>query len=400
MININNKDWNDLTLEDIKEFLNNNDNENFFFEYKADGVSNKKIIEEISAFANTYGGYIFIGIEDDKSISGCKTWNEQRIHTVIHDSLTPVPNFDVKKFSDINGEILVLRVDEGILPPYITNTGKIYERISSGSFPINDSSKLTQLYYKNREHLEKIKNKIYFEDIGYKNIPQNLCACLDLGFSLNVYDKLNVQNKVLSPNFEKIVEVLKASKNEYSISRVGYSLLISVGKAETNFNGKIYLMEPGLHNFIEIMADGSIKCRIILYSSNSEEVNISSLLLIQILFKKIYSIIMGEDFSQQFISAYKYEKLNVFKQFYPILSEGDSIDEYDIYFKKYFEEHKQKYGNNLIIAGNRIPKNDFTNIDKRYFSNFNIDFNSQNIFKELFYSGHSLLGYIDKFSKN
>ena len=66
MININWKQWDQITKEDI-EILLASDDENFFFEYKNEDVSTKKLIKEISAFANTYGGYIIIGIDDDKN---------------------------------------------------------------------------------------------------------------------------------------------------------------------------------------------------------------------------------------------------------------------------------------------------------------------------------------------
>ena len=36
----------------------------------------------------------------------------------------------------------IIKIDEGTEPPYITNKGKIYERLSSGSFQIKDSNKV------------------------------------------------------------------------------------------------------------------------------------------------------------------------------------------------------------------------------------------------------------------
>lgn len=97
MVNINGKEWTKLEPLDIQRVISEQDfDESFYFEFKEDRVSNKKITEEISAFANTFGGYIFLGVSDDKQIEGCVDWNEQRIHTTIHDSITPTPSFDVK----------------------------------------------------------------------------------------------------------------------------------------------------------------------------------------------------------------------------------------------------------------------------------------------------------------
>lgn len=58
MINIANKEWKHLTVEDIVNTINTED-ESFYFEFKSDQVNTKKMLEEISALANTYGGYIF-----------------------------------------------------------------------------------------------------------------------------------------------------------------------------------------------------------------------------------------------------------------------------------------------------------------------------------------------------
>lgn len=104
MININNKDWNHLCANDVRSFLLGGGEENFFFAFKADQETNPKFVKEISAFANTYGGYLFLGINDDKTIGGCLEWTEQRIHATIHDSMSPTPIFDVKKF-EIDGKI-------------------------------------------------------------------------------------------------------------------------------------------------------------------------------------------------------------------------------------------------------------------------------------------------------
>ena len=82
MLGINGKQWNDIQWTDVEEFLNEIE-ESFFFEFKKDEVSGAKLIKEITALANTYGGYVFLGVSDDKKIEGCQKWDEQRIHATI-----------------------------------------------------------------------------------------------------------------------------------------------------------------------------------------------------------------------------------------------------------------------------------------------------------------------------
>lgn len=107
MLGINGKQWNDIQWTDVEEFLNEIE-ESFFFEFKKDEVSGAKLIKEITALANTYGGYVFLGVSDDKKIEGCQKWDEQRIHATIHDSLSPIPSFDVKKFETNDNKKYIL----------------------------------------------------------------------------------------------------------------------------------------------------------------------------------------------------------------------------------------------------------------------------------------------------
>ena len=111
MVNINGKEWDKLEPSDIETLMAEQDfEESFYFELKDDRTTSKKIAKEVSAFANTFGGYIFIGITDDKKIEGCTDWNEQKIHTTIHDSITPTPSFDVKKFTCSDGIVYVIKI--------------------------------------------------------------------------------------------------------------------------------------------------------------------------------------------------------------------------------------------------------------------------------------------------
>lgn len=165
MLEINNKSWDKLRAKDIEKYLIDGE-ENYFFEYKLDEVSTSDLIKEISAFSNTYGGYIFLGISDDKTIVGCTKWTEQRITTTIHSCLTPTPNFDIKKFRLNNVIIFVIKIEIGDMPPYITNNGGIYERISSSSCKIatnkiTDAIKLHQILDKSEQQKKKVEDKLY-----------------------------------------------------------------------------------------------------------------------------------------------------------------------------------------------------------------------------------------------
>lgn len=278
MVNINNKPWDKLRFRDIEKFLSESGDENFFFEFKSDDEEPKKLIKEISAFANTYGGYILLGVNDDKTIRGCKKWTEQRIHITIHDSITPIPNFDVKKFTSKGKHIFVIKIEEGATPPYITNRGDIYERVSSGSFPIKESIKLDQLYQKRKDELIRIKNIIELPSLEIdSNFPQNVFAYLDFGFFMASSDKSVLWKKYQTADLEKIAEYIRTINKNFSISRVGASYLFSVGEfMAKDQDGNSCPMNAGIHDFMEVFPDGSARGRILLNADpNSCQVDIS-----------------------------------------------------------------------------------------------------------------------------
>lgn len=286
MININNKQWNEVTADDIKTVLSGNDEESFFYEFKSDEESPKKLSKEISALANTYGGYIFLGINNDKSIGNCKNWDEQRIHTTIHDFLTPTPIFDVRKFRIDEKTIYVIRVDEGPIPPYITGTGTIYERISSGSFPIKDSARLTQLFSKRIDQEARIKSKIEFDPIDNNGIPNNLCAYIDMGFSISSSDLPYIINHFFSIDLSSISSGILGN-NSFSISRVGNAYMFTIGNIEHENN---QLFPAGLHNYMIVYDDLSVHCRILMASNgNDNRVDITNIFIMFNFYKKIYN---------------------------------------------------------------------------------------------------------------
>ena len=368
-ININNKRWDKITARDIQKVLSGTDDESFFFEFKSDDEEPNKLVKEISALANTYGGYIFLGVNNDKSIGGCEKWTEQRIHTAIHDSLTPTPNFDVRRFKIEGKTVFVIKVEEGTLPPYITGKGAIYERLSSGSFPIKDSAKLTQLYNKRADQEARVKSKIEFGDIDVNLAnTNNLCGYIDIGFSVTCSEKIYLQKNYQKLDFLSSVAE-KVGNNAFSVSLVG-SALITIGEIANSERSKpAPLFAAGLHDYLVVYGDCSASCRVLLFANeNGNQVDISVAPIVKEAFKSIYKLLCGDDFYKIFVHAQKYESLKVVKQFVPVYELSRHFGEIENNpFKNVLKDHRAKYGENLIIQSNRVPLFGYELIDKQWF---------------------------------
>jgi predicted HTH transcriptional regulator len=69
-----NKNPNDVTLEDIRRLVDTEQQEGYQLDYKVDlsspikGDDKKEFLRDITSFANTYGGYLILGVEEDKGI--------------------------------------------------------------------------------------------------------------------------------------------------------------------------------------------------------------------------------------------------------------------------------------------------------------------------------------------
>ena len=78
----------------------------------------------------------------------------------------------------IEVNVLVIKIEEGLMPPYITSRGKIYERLSSGSFEIKDSARLVQMFYKREKQLKRIEKMLFIKPL--EHVPDMVPGYLDI----------------------------------------------------------------------------------------------------------------------------------------------------------------------------------------------------------------------------
>ncbi|MFN7327460.1 MAG: helix-turn-helix domain-containing protein, partial [Chitinophagales bacterium] len=107
--------------------------ENAAVEFKRAAVTTDSMAKEMVAFANSQGGMILIGVEDDGTITGIdKTkQNEAWVSNIARDAV--IPPIQIKSSLERVGEqeILVVEVPKGKNRPYQTRNDHFYIRVGS-----------------------------------------------------------------------------------------------------------------------------------------------------------------------------------------------------------------------------------------------------------------------------
>lgn len=101
-----------MTLTELLEMVRNGESSSV--EFKRDAIEAHKLAREVVGFANTYGGYVLLGIEDDGSVSGItRDKLEEWVMTACRDKIRPelVPHFSVVRDVEPGKHVAVVWVE-------------------------------------------------------------------------------------------------------------------------------------------------------------------------------------------------------------------------------------------------------------------------------------------------
>jgi hypothetical protein len=141
--------------------------EGWYIEYKREMPNAANLAKSLSAFANTYGGWLFIGITETSkehptagAFPGVSRENvdafSQRMRKSAADHLQPSPHFELRVLWGPSGEvglpedyaIICVWVPQSNSAPHVHKNGVIYRRVSDASEPRPESDRfvLDQLF--------------------------------------------------------------------------------------------------------------------------------------------------------------------------------------------------------------------------------------------------------------
>jgi Putative DNA-binding domain len=138
----------DLDEETLRELVDHG--EDLLVERKQDLPAPPRFGAAAASFANTLGGWILLGVGDDKKLHGYQKPPNLDLQSYLADVLRkecdPLPPFvaDIRELD--RTPIAVLRVFESTDPPHIVRgTGAVYVRTSNGKEPVDDHRTLLDL---------------------------------------------------------------------------------------------------------------------------------------------------------------------------------------------------------------------------------------------------------------
>ena len=166
--------------------------EGYKIEYKEtfDATVKKKIPAIMSSFANSDGGWLFVGIEDAEHkitpIPKLRSDYSQTISQILKSTVSPIPKFDCKFITNPKNKkegVLAIYTYAGNFTPYVCN-GTIYIRNGSSKEPIKSERSTIEFLYKKAEKFKTeidrfCKREIYFpytqERFGEKRRDYAIC---------------------------------------------------------------------------------------------------------------------------------------------------------------------------------------------------------------------------------
>ena len=169
------KEIRDLSPDDLA--ILTSVSEGWYVEYKKEVVNTRALAKAISAFANTYGGWLFLGVEQlapDNPVAGSFPGIPedqldvvlQHLRQSVAEHLNPIPHFETKILREpcneiglVEGRVLIaIEIPQSHTAPHVHKDGRIYRRVGDSSEPKPETDRfvLDQLW----RRVEPIRGKI------------------------------------------------------------------------------------------------------------------------------------------------------------------------------------------------------------------------------------------------
>jgi hypothetical protein len=214
---------NEINEEILNELISNKVSEGRYIEFKAQLPKNDSVEKTFASFANSDGGYYFVGVEDEKAtniaieIVGFEPdpsiGFKEKISNIIK-NIDPFVNFE-HEFVKLKNDkyVYIAKIQRGEDAPYICKNGVIYVRSNEASDPIPEKNRtLLNELFKRRDGLEKrvisfCENDFLEHKARNPYVRINFIRKPYFLFDQKIKDILNAKPKLF---FDKVLSIAKS----------------------------------------------------------------------------------------------------------------------------------------------------------------------------------------------
>lgn len=234
-----------MTVETLKEIIAvGEDSKN---QFKVDFTNATSLAAEMVAFSNCQGGTIFIGVADDGDIIGLTRERIGHLNQLVSNAASQLVHPPVNPLSENimtdKGVVLCVKIQEGILKPYMDNSGVMW--IKSGA----DKRRVTS-----REEIQRIlqgANLLHGDEISVSNA---FFDKVDNDYFRKFYQKVfNESFSGSKDEMSRILENMKLARN--GLLNVAGVLLVA---EEPNFLMPLLIVKAVCYPGDDIHADAYI----------------------------------------------------------------------------------------------------------------------------------------------
>ena len=137
-----------LTPEQLETILAQGEDSQY--QFKRTLTNADAFAAELAAFANTNGGYIIIGVEDDGTISGLSREDIARLNQLLSNAasqnIRPPLHPTTQNMTLPQGMIMVVNVTAGLNKPYMDNQGRIWVKTGADKRHVTAREEIQRMF--------------------------------------------------------------------------------------------------------------------------------------------------------------------------------------------------------------------------------------------------------------
>ncbi len=228
-----NKYPSDINYTDIESLKVNKIEESEILDYKEELINENSLLKEITAFANTRGGYLVFGVtetekggypKDIKGLENNSDLNLERLEQIILSNIYPRIGIQFSQKIPIsnttNKVVLIIKVQEGQNKPHLeSRSSRYYKRYNFEAKPM-DEHEIEALYQSRFLGMHKIDRYITEVKSDYKNkLPKEIeDKNLELILGSIFITPLNIDKRIFDTDKRKLLKFPYTYLDELYIS--------------------------------------------------------------------------------------------------------------------------------------------------------------------------------------